>query len=347
VTPKTMAGQIVTIFYCLLGLPLTLMYIAKLGRAFANILKVIYHTFCCGVCCLTCIMQTRHKKRITTANSSQDSPVKTALVERALDSIVIGGKTFKKVTVGQLWWRRVRAKYRHSVSKESTVPTSICIFVMTAYIGGGALLFYLWEDGRWQPHEAAYFCFVTLTTIGFGDYVPGLAVGEDHGNDTTQKLILCAIYVFIGLAFIGMCIDLMQADVVAKIKWLGQKLGMTENRKNRASVERQKERIGIKLSLDDEIVGTIPNTPNGALSPKAQLSANSHTSAPAFKFPNLSKPFDLDVNANALPQSKSCSCLSDHTKHSAPVSPISQSYCEDYKPLPLYAEPEIRISSLI
>jgi len=55
------------------------------------------------------------------------------------------------------------------------------------------MLFGLWEG--WDTLQSAYFCFVTLSTIGFGDVVPG----TDFDNpQAPAQLILGAIYVLFG-----------------------------------------------------------------------------------------------------------------------------------------------------
>ena len=41
---------------------------------------------------------------------------------------------------------------------------------MFCYYSGGILIFQFWED--WTFIEGFYFCFITMTTIGFGDIVP-------------------------------------------------------------------------------------------------------------------------------------------------------------------------------
>ena len=56
----------------------------------------------------------------------------------------------------------------------------------------GAFLFSFWETD-WDYLEGSYFCFVTLSTIGFGDLVPGQSI---EGSE--QKLAICSIYLLTG-----------------------------------------------------------------------------------------------------------------------------------------------------
>ena len=44
------------------------------------------------------------------------------------------------------------------------VPIWLCVFLVVSYIFGGAFLFAEWET--WPFLDSAYFCFITLTTIG-------------------------------------------------------------------------------------------------------------------------------------------------------------------------------------
>lgn len=44
------------------------------------------------------------------------------------------------------------------------VPIWLCVFLVISYIIAGAFLFSSWE--KWSFLDSAYFCFITLTTIG-------------------------------------------------------------------------------------------------------------------------------------------------------------------------------------
>lgn len=47
------------------------------------------------------------------------------------------------------------------------VPITIILLILTTYICIGTVIFSLWEN--WSIVDGAYFCFVTLSTIGFGN----------------------------------------------------------------------------------------------------------------------------------------------------------------------------------
>ena len=102
-----------------------------------------------------------------------------------------------------------------------TVPISICLIIITGYIFAGSLLFAVWEE--WDYLTGSYFCFITLSTIGFGDIVPGTDMKEWESN---EKLVLCALWLAFGLSLLAMCFNLMQEEVKEKCKWIGRKLGL-------------------------------------------------------------------------------------------------------------------------
>ena len=73
--------------------------------------------------------------------------------------------------------------------------------------------------------DGAYFCFISLMTIGFGDFVPGKAYiyNIDEGVEETEanaKLVLGAIYILLGMGIIAMCVNLMQERVITEVQRL-------------------------------------------------------------------------------------------------------------------------------
>lgn len=107
-----------------------------------------------------------------------------------------------------------------------TVPITLCLAIIAGYICGGAALFSVWEG--WDYLDGSYFCFVTLSTIGFGDLVPGDSVVTDEG--TQEKLVICSLYLLAGMALIAMCFNLVQEEVVFKLRKIGRSLGLSSDR---------------------------------------------------------------------------------------------------------------------
>ena len=89
------------------------------------------------------------------------------------------------------------------------VPLHISLLLLAGYVLLGSVLFGLWEPD-WGILVGSYFCFITLSTIGFGDVVPGTSL---DAWSSTPKLVLCSLYVVCGLALLAMCFDLMQDQV--------------------------------------------------------------------------------------------------------------------------------------
>ena len=80
------------------------------------------------------------------------------------------------------------------------IPIVVSICVLLGYIMLGAFLFKSWE--KWDLSTSMYFSFITLTTIGFGDYSPTNSfIGiEEPGAGFTEffKMVFTTVYCAIG-----------------------------------------------------------------------------------------------------------------------------------------------------
>ncbi|KAK3083425.1 hypothetical protein FSP39_022314 [Pinctada imbricata] len=210
IAPKTDGGRFVTIIYALVGIPLTFLCIANLGSLLESCFRIFYKHACLIVIKLCCPSQARW--------SSQGKRQNTV---SAQESLPLTDVTDSPIGVATEKHGGLHAK-KKSAKEEVRVPILVSLMLITLYILGGALLFSEWEKG-WAMLDGAYFCFITLTTVGFGDLVPG--TGEVSQK---EKLVLCSFYLFFGLAIIAMCFKLMQDEVQKKCTWLGQKIGIIE-----------------------------------------------------------------------------------------------------------------------
>ncbi|XP_053188648.1 potassium channel subfamily K member 18 [Scomber japonicus] len=84
------------------------------------------------------------------------------------------------------------------------VPFVLILLIVFAYILFGGLILPLWET-EFKDFDPYYFCFITLTTIGFGDIVP------NHPN----YFMLTSLFIIVGMAIMSMAFKLGQTRIVS------------------------------------------------------------------------------------------------------------------------------------
>lgn len=119
----------------------------------------------------------------------------------------------------------------HDRIRTKPVPIWLCVFLVVSYIFAGAILFHHWEG--WGYLDAAYFCFITLTTIGFGDLVPSKRVE----TDSEINIALCSLYLLFGIALLAMSFNLVQEEVIANVKSVAKTLGIIKKEEDEMSDE--------------------------------------------------------------------------------------------------------------
>ncbi|CAL8255590.1 unnamed protein product [Lota lota] len=84
------------------------------------------------------------------------------------------------------------------------VPFVLILLVVVVYILLGGLILPLWEK-EFKGFDPYYFCFITLTTIGFGDIVP------QHPN----YFMITSLFIVTGMAIMSMAFKLGQTRIVS------------------------------------------------------------------------------------------------------------------------------------
>lgn len=89
-------------------------------------------------------------------------------------------------------------------------PILLCFSMMVIYIVLGAIALCRLEG--WPFLDGIYFCFMSLSTIGFGDLVPGLK------KESTTTTWFCSVYIMSGMALTAMCFNVLHEEVVHRVK---------------------------------------------------------------------------------------------------------------------------------
>lgn len=253
IAPKTESGKLVTILYALIGVPLMLLCLTNIGDLLANAFKFAYARLCC-VLCRSKKRRYRPPRSVHCDNSGSGSGTRfsqptpdTPTVKIPLapsedvneEPVAAGGAhestgnsakspssstTTKGMGDDGMDTVNVERLPRRLDATETRVPIALVLAFVAGYLCLGAAIFSLWEE--WTFLNGAYFCFITLSTIGFGDLVPGTGILEPGKQEEHFRLIVCCVYLILGLAVIAMSFNLVQAEVTAKCKQIGRNLGI-------------------------------------------------------------------------------------------------------------------------
>lgn len=237
VFPVTWEGQIFCIVYATIGIPLFIMCTANISPVLGYLFRWTYVKVCCGYC----NYRKKKKSKLIEGDSKNPreigsaSPTSSAM---ANDTHDFNTSQTRIVDDHEDIENEMNEK---DEIENASVPLTITILTITCYIGFGAIIFHFFEG--WLPIESAYFCFVTLTTIGFGDFTPGQNFDDPL---LTVKLGAGCLYILLGLAILGMGFDLMQEEIIAKFTWFGKKVGLLDKDEEDEEEEEEKEKSSIK-----------------------------------------------------------------------------------------------------
>ncbi|XP_050679638.1 potassium channel subfamily K member 18-like [Leptidea sinapis] len=240
IAPKTALGKVVTIGYAVIGIPLTLLYLSVVGALLSRLIRSIFsRTLCCCLCvkCGYCyldedISNTKPSKdkvkRQTDDYRSQTLHLQEPYYVRSPSGTIISASQANSLSTNSIKDKTVGLNFLRDCDSLSCTdtdskvsfhglsilaPISLCLAAIFAYIFFGALVLYKLEG--WSIVDGIYFCFMSLSTIGFGHLAPG---ASQRNGTSSETIWFCSIYIITGLALTAMCFNVLHDEIVHRLK---------------------------------------------------------------------------------------------------------------------------------
>ncbi|VIO87600.1 Uncharacterized protein BM_BM7381 [Brugia malayi] len=207
---NTSIGRFMTIIYAIIGIPLMLITLRDLGnflyKAIVNAIQLMHFTS--NLCRIfgrinykTSIQQNNNndlvqlESGISVGNDNNDDDTNDNFSPEP--KFQLGGE-FIDESIKEDDAKNVDDMELNDMAPPR-IPVSLAVGITFSWIFLCAGLFKIWEHD-WTYAESCYFMFISLSTIGLGD----LSVRR------RDLMIMCFIFVIIGLAMVSMCINVIQ-----------------------------------------------------------------------------------------------------------------------------------------
>ncbi|KAJ8681071.1 hypothetical protein QAD02_016858 [Eretmocerus hayati] len=225
IAPHSALGKMVTMGYAFVGIPLTLIYLSSAGGLLSRCARGVFtRALCCclcsncGYCCYDERRMQEKEKRMRKRRQQEELAQQQQQLQLQEPFYVRANVSTYPNSV------EIKASPKDEVSSLSSgdrpnvtilAPISICLGAMICYIVAGAFTLHKLEG--WTFIDASYFCFMSLSTIGFGDMVPGSYPSQSAPEARNITVWFCSCYIMSGMALTAMCFNILHDEIVHRL----------------------------------------------------------------------------------------------------------------------------------
>ncbi|XP_050423679.1 TWiK family of potassium channels protein 18-like isoform X2 [Adelges cooleyi] len=223
IVPSTNTGRLITIVYAIFGIPIFLILLADFGKMFTRGIKFLwafvrrlYYTGSCRK-----VRRTAPVQEVMKGVQMVYDITKFRRPSAVFDGIPDSQSGYPPTSPS------TPALSTYAIDDEFNLPISVAFVILLIYIVFGAMVF--WFEEGWGFFQAFYFVFISMSTIGFGDFVP----------KNQLVMIISIVYLVFGLALTSMCINVVQEKLQNSFRQATAKISAT---------------IGLGMPMDEKAV---------------------------------------------------------------------------------------------